>query len=274
MSREAWREGRILGAIALSALGAVLKLLGAGYGSRALLVDGLTCIGNLVAGGLLYVSIREARRPPDIDHPFGHGRLVYKGMQAMLVIYSFIAGFSAAVLAYSATGYSVGEGASLYALAGTIAYAGSVVLARSGGVAGEAYSGFTASEVLEGVVTTVSAYLGYAYSYEADLAGGVVILGYLVYEIAAESRRLGLLVSDYVTPSVYRGVRRLLEERGFRVKRLRVRMVVPGEYHGDAVVEAPGIPYEVADLLADEAVHLAKEEYGVDLTVHIDVSKG
>ncbi len=70
---------------------------------------------------------------------------------------------------------------------------------------------------------------------------------------------------------ITRQVRNLLEDRGFKVEKLRIRTIVPGHYHGDAVVLAENMPYEVADLLVDEAVHLAKKDYNVDLVVHIDV---
>jgi len=258
-------------ALVLSAVGAVFKIVGGiGYGSRAVFVDALTCIANLGAGLIVYRHLRLSELPPDADHPFGHKRLVLQGLIWMLIIYSFVAGFSAALLYYSAGGYEVESGAYKFALAGTLAYAASVALAARGGFAGASYAGFTFSEVIEGVVTTASAFAGYRYAYIYDLAGGVIILAYLVYELWHEAREIGRLVADVAEREVAEKVRREFERRGLRVKRLRLRMVVPGEYQGDAVVEAGDIPYEVADLLADEAVEEIREKYNVDLVVHID----
>lgn len=44
------------------------------YRSAALLVDALASLADVAASLLLVVAIRLAARPPDDDHPFGHGR--------------------------------------------------------------------------------------------------------------------------------------------------------------------------------------------------------
>ena len=268
------RRRPIEAALALSAVGAALKMAGGlGYGSRAVFVDALTCLANLGAGLIVYRHLRLSELPPDSDHPYGHRRLVYQGLIWMLVIYSFVAGFSAALLYYSAGGYMVEGGAYKLAVAGTLAYLGSVIIARREGFAGESYAGFTASEVIEGVVTSASAYAGYQYSYTYDLLGGLAILAYLLAEVARESYNLGRLVSDVASEEAGRRVREELEKRGLRVKRLRLRTVVPGQYQGDAVVDAGSMPYEVADLLADEAVEVLRERYNIDIVVHVDRSR-
>ncbi len=267
------RLGAMEAALALAAAGAAFKIAASAYGSKAALVDGLSCAANLAAGYLLYSSIRESRRPPDEDHPYGHHRLVYRGIVYMLVIYSFIAGAGAATVYYgSLQGYRVEPGAPALLAVGTLLYAASIATARRSGYAGEAYAAFSASEVLEGVLSTASSLAGASLSYLADAAGAAVITGYLVVEVAREARRLGVLVSDYAPPRLREEVRRLLEERGLRVERLRLRTLVPGRYHGDAVVEAPGMPYEVADLLADEAAYEAARRLNVDLVVHVEAS--
>ncbi len=263
----------ILVALVLGGAGAVFKILGGLlYGSRAVFIDGATCIGNIVAGILLYRSLRAASKPPDEDHPFGHTRLVYHGVLLVLVTYSFIAGLSTAVLYYSlGQAYSVEEGAPLFALIGTLFYGASIMVSRRQGYAGGVFSAFTFTEVIEGAVTITASYTAVHYGKVYDIAGGLLITMYLVYELWSESQRLGVLMSDTIDPTILRRIRSLFEERGLRVKSIRLRTVVPGKYHGDMVVEAVGIPYEVADLLVDEASYIAREEYNVDLTVHIDV---
>ena len=256
--------------LVLAGAGMVLKLAGGVlYGSRSVLIDGATCIGNISSGLLLYYSLHRASLPPDEDHPYGHGRLIYAGVLGVLIVYSLIAGASTAVLYYSLSGYSIEAGAPVFALAGTVAYGLAVLASRRVGYAGSVFSGFTLSEVLEGLVTSLSSYLGYEIGYYYDLAGGLVILAYLYYELYHEAKRLSILISDAVDPGVTRRVRRLLEERGFHVSKLRLRIVTPGIYHGDAVVKAY-MPYEVADLLVDEVVEEAGR-MGVDLVVHVDV---
>lgn len=46
----------------------------ASFGSAVLLVDALASLADVAASLLLVVAIRLAARPPDDDHPFGHGR--------------------------------------------------------------------------------------------------------------------------------------------------------------------------------------------------------
>ncbi len=241
------------------------------YGSRSVLVDGATCIGNIASGLLLYYSLHVSYQPPDEDHPYGHGRLVYAGVLGVLIIYSIIGGASLIILYDGVKGYEVEEGAPLFALLGTIVYGFAIIASGKAGYAGSVFSGFTLSEVLEGLVTSGSSFLGYRIGYMYDLAGGIVILAYLYYELYHEANRLVTLISDSVDPSITRRIRIILEKRGFHVERLRLRLVTPGEYHGDAVVRAD-MPYEVADLLADEAVEEARR-LGVDLVVHIDIGR-
>jgi cation diffusion facilitator family transporter len=44
------------------------------FGSATLLVDALASLADVAASLLLVAAIRLAARPPDDDHPFGHGR--------------------------------------------------------------------------------------------------------------------------------------------------------------------------------------------------------
>ncbi len=46
-------------------------------GSVALLSDALESIVNVVASGAMLVALRVARRPADVDHPYGHGKAEY-----------------------------------------------------------------------------------------------------------------------------------------------------------------------------------------------------
>lgn len=264
---------RLALALALAGLGGAFKLYGALLGSRALLVDGLSSVANLLAGALALASTMEALRPPDEDHPYGHRRLEYRGVIYMVALYSGVSGYSLASILHSTGGYSVEPEAWLPAAAGTLLYAASVLVARGAGLAGSVYARLTGSEVLEGLVGVGSSLAGSRLGYAYDLAGASLLLAYLVLETGLEARRIAYLASDYAPPRVVEEARRLLEERGLRVERLRVRTIVPGEYHGDAVVYADGIPLEVVDILVDEAVYEARRRLNLDLVVHLEASR-
>jgi cation diffusion facilitator family transporter len=53
----------------------VLKLTtGIVTGSVAVLSDGIDSAQDVIASGIAFVSVRFAMRPPDLSHPYGHGR--------------------------------------------------------------------------------------------------------------------------------------------------------------------------------------------------------
>ena len=62
--------------IVVNGLLAVLKLVGGGLsGSPSLLADGYHSLADLATGAAAWVSARFARRPPDEDHHYGHGKV-------------------------------------------------------------------------------------------------------------------------------------------------------------------------------------------------------
>ena len=65
------------GVISLVASVGILALKSAAYlytGSMALLADAGESIVNVIAAALVTYSVAVARRPPDADHPYGHGK--------------------------------------------------------------------------------------------------------------------------------------------------------------------------------------------------------
>ncbi len=268
MSRSAIE--RWLGlAVLLSGVGGLLKLYGgARYGSMAVLVDGVTCAANLVAGLAVLVAVRIAQLPPDKDHPFGHRRYVYTGILATIITYSVAAGFNVAVIIFRLPG-SVEIESALYAVLGGAVYAGSVLAARRAGGVGASLSMFTFSEVLESLVSASSALGGALVSVLIDRLGAILITGYILVEVAGEARKLNMILVDWAHPRVYERVLRLLEERGLKVESLRIRLYEHGRFQGEAVARpSPGMPRDVAELLAEEAADQARR-LGVDLSVRI-----
>jgi len=61
--------------LALNAgMGLLKVVIGMMAGSRALVASALYSINDVLSGMVVMISIRLARRPPDADHPYGHGK--------------------------------------------------------------------------------------------------------------------------------------------------------------------------------------------------------
>ncbi len=70
--------------IAVSAMLAILKIVvGLVAGSTSVVADGLESAGDVVASTFVLFGIAIAARPPDADHPYGHGR--YETLTGLLV---------------------------------------------------------------------------------------------------------------------------------------------------------------------------------------------
>jgi cation diffusion facilitator family transporter len=71
------RTGRRIALISMSA-GAVLAvaklLVGVHAGSTSVISDGLEAAGDVLSSGIVYAGLWLASKPPDYEHPYGHGR--------------------------------------------------------------------------------------------------------------------------------------------------------------------------------------------------------
>lgn len=95
MPFEAEREASIGRKIALISMsvGVVLAvakiLIGVHAGSASVVSDGLEAAGDVLASGIVYAGLWLASKPPDAEHPYGHGRyetLAGLGVGAMLLV--------------------------------------------------------------------------------------------------------------------------------------------------------------------------------------------
>jgi cation diffusion facilitator family transporter len=71
------RVGRRIALVSMSAGAAlaVAKLLvGIHVGSTSVLSDGLEATGDVLSSGVVYAGLWLASKPPDVEHPYGHGR--------------------------------------------------------------------------------------------------------------------------------------------------------------------------------------------------------
>jgi cation diffusion facilitator family transporter len=72
-----WRTGRrvaLWSIAASSVLAAANVIVGLAGGSTSVVAAGFELVGDVVASTLVYVGMLIASRPPDDNHPYGHGR--------------------------------------------------------------------------------------------------------------------------------------------------------------------------------------------------------
>lgn len=77
-------------------------LVGIVYGSQVLIADGIHNAGDIIATATAYSSMRLSGKPPDEDHPYGHGKAEVLGagvVAFILVIAALYMGYHA-VLAF------------------------------------------------------------------------------------------------------------------------------------------------------------------------------
>jgi cation diffusion facilitator family transporter len=84
----------VLAALAGNATIAVIKFIAAAYtGSSAMLAEAIHSVADTGNQGLLLYGTGRAARPPDIKHPFGHGReLYFWGFIVAILLFSLGAG--------------------------------------------------------------------------------------------------------------------------------------------------------------------------------------
>jgi divalent metal cation (Fe/Co/Zn/Cd) transporter len=271
-SRDTVKSLYLILGFSLASLGAVVKLVGASISSsKSLLVDALTCLANLVAGGLAIYYTLESLKPPDKDHPYGHGRLLVSGVIATLIAYAFVAGVIAAEL-LALEEYTVSYVAPVYALAGLILYAAAIAVLRRISYALAVYSILTTTELLESAVSLFASFGGAYYSYVVDYVGALALAGFLGFELYRQLREVLSVVADTAPPALLDQLSSFIRSLGVELCSLRLRVFVPGIVYGDAVIAIPPNKLSQAHEIADAIAREAESRFNVRLIVHYEPS--
>jgi cation diffusion facilitator family transporter len=69
--------------LASGALAAAKIAVGLAANSTAVVSDGIESAGDVLTSGLVFLAVRLAAKPPDEDHPYGHGRVDILAGQAV-----------------------------------------------------------------------------------------------------------------------------------------------------------------------------------------------
>ena len=83
------RRIALVSTIAGAALAAAKIIVGVHAGSTAVLSDGLEASGDVLSSAIVYAGLGLARKPPDSEHPYGHGRyetIAGLGVGALLLL--------------------------------------------------------------------------------------------------------------------------------------------------------------------------------------------
>ena len=81
----------IWGMVVNTLLSIVKMIVGAIIHSVSLVADGVHSLSDLITDAIVLISSRAARRPPDMSHPYGHGKFETVGSQ-LIGIALFIVG--------------------------------------------------------------------------------------------------------------------------------------------------------------------------------------
>ncbi len=97
MQRRAQASAKlVLRGIALNAVLAAVKFAGGIFGhTYALIADGAESLLDILSSSLVWAGFRVAAKPPDADHPYGHGKAEPLAALAVAVFVFFMAGWIA-----------------------------------------------------------------------------------------------------------------------------------------------------------------------------------
>ena len=261
----------------------LLKIVGGVLsGSVALLADGSDSLLNVASASLAYRFRREARKPPDREHPYGHALVEAYGSILILVLmvatFSFV-GFEALDrLLHGAEERVLPIGVAFAALSLALNLTVSAMLRvfGRGSPVAATEARHVSFDVAEGVVTLTGVALGSAFSSLYDVAAAFALLALVAFFVA---RTLKQLEAEITAASPPREVVERIESALREVKgvvgyhNLRVRRAGDSVFADVHLVVERGLSVEEAHRICDEAesrVKRALEGTPVDIVIHVE----
>ncbi len=258
-----------------------LKVAGGVFsGSLALLADGTDSALNVVSASVALLSRRESRKPPDVEHRYGHELFeVYGALIVLLLMvatFSFIAFtiFDRLTHGYAERVDPVGIPFALASLALNLLLSARLGALGSESQAAKAESRHLAFDVVEGSLSLAGVALGSLVSSLYDALAASALLAAAAVLVAKMLRELKAFVTAESPPEeVVRELERALASvRGVRgVHSLRVRQA-GSKLFADVHLEVDGgLTVEEAHRICDEAEREVRRRLGdVDVVIHVE----
>lgn len=278
------RVERVLLAAAVgNAIVCLLKLAGGVLsGSAALLADGSDSLLNVLSASLAYRFRREASRPPDREHPYGHALVETYG--SLLILVLMVATFSfVGFMAFDRLVHGIEERVSpigvvfaMVSLVLNLTVSASLRVYGRGSSIAVTESRHVSLDVVEGSVTLAGVALGSVFSAIYDVVAAIVLLALIAFFVA---RTLKQLEAEITAASPPREIVERIESALREVKgvtgyhNLRVRRAGESVFADVHLVVERGLSVEEAHRLCDEAesrVKRALEGVPVDIVIHVE----
>lgn len=273
--------------VALISLGAAFGLVvakgvaGFASGSIAILSEAAHSTLDAAATGLAYFAVRLASRPPDEEHPYGHGKA--ENIFALLETFGL---FALSIFIAREAIVRLGEGAAVEATW----YAFGVIIlsivvdasrARVLRRAGRRYHSpaleadalhFTADLLTSSIVLIGLTLVRFGYT-EADAWGGLAVAVFVAFASVRLGRRSVDVLMDRAPSGAAARIQEAAEsvEGVAEVRRVRTRLA-GGQPLADVVVAVSRtVPLERAHLVTEEVERVIRRlEPGADVLVHVE----
>lgn len=267
-SEAPWRRrAELIAAVSLGvgvALVVAKIVVGFASGSLGVLSEAAHSTLDVVASAFAFVAVRTSLKPPDPEHPYGHGRaenLAAFGEAVLLlvtaagILYEGVNRLLSGSTPVRATGYALGlMGVTLGVEVGrsiVLRYAGRAAVSQALEAEGQNRLAdvLSSAAVLAGLV-----FVGFGYRW-ADAVAAIGVAGVVAYAAARLAQHSGDILMDRAPQGAEDDLRRALREvKGVRqVRAVRIRRSGP-RLLGDATVATRRtLPVEAAERLADDA---------------------
>jgi len=276
---------------ALVSVGAAVVLIaiklvaGIGANSLALMSEAVHSGADLVAALLAFFALRVAGRPPDADHPYGHGKAEHLSALiegTMLIVAS-------AVIIYEAIGRLLGSGPTVTTSPWVFGVVGVVICidatravtswrgARRHQSAALAAGAVHFASDMAGTLAVLIGLLAVSAGYPSGDAIAALVVAVMVLVASGTLLRQNAdILLDRASPEDISAARAAVEALGdLEVRRLRLRTAA-GHHWADVVVAMPpGAALAQAHAVADRVEEtLDRVLPGVDAVVHVEPGTG